>query len=91
MTLPEQAPDQQESRPRRQPDCESPADGVSAVGLLALRNDLAVALLALEALSLDATLGAEQRRLVDVGLARQLRAVERLAVRSGRQVAHPQI
>jgi DNA-binding response OmpR family regulator len=48
--------------------------------LLALKNDLAVALLALEALSADTALGEEQRRLVDVGLARLLRAVERLGI-----------
>jgi ribosome assembly protein YihI (activator of Der GTPase) len=48
--------------------------------ILDLRNDLAVALLALEALSADATLGEEQRRLADVGLARLLSAVERLGV-----------
>lgn len=44
----------------------------------ALKNDLAVALLALEALSADPTLGEEQRRLAAVGLARLLRAAERL-------------
>jgi hypothetical protein len=89
--LPERGSESRAQLPGRRRNRESPTDRSPEECFLALRNDFAVALLALEALSADVSLGMEQRRLVDVGLARQLRAVERLAVRSGRQVAHPQI
>jgi hypothetical protein len=65
--------------PDRSAASEMPVGASRGSELLALRNDLAVALLALEALSADPSLGVERRRLAQTGLARQLRAVERLA------------
>ncbi len=48
--------------------------------ILYMRNDLTVALLALDVLSQEEELSAETRRLVDVALARQVRAIRRLPV-----------
>jgi hypothetical protein len=59
-------------------DPPAPSGRAMELDLLALRNDLAVALLALEALSADPTLGEEQRRLASTGMARLLRAARRL-------------
>jgi hypothetical protein len=73
MTLSEYELDASVPQPGLSPETE-----MSAGDSPDLRDDLTVALLVLEALSEDATLEEEQRRLAQTGLARQLRAVEQL-------------